>query len=87
MTLKYFNSQHKKIIQKYNVGCQWDCDYERLAIGMCYYGKDENDKEDEWSKFIVHITGIGFDSDGKLIGDFKGYLALLRKELLEFYKF
>ena len=72
-----FKQQHKEIVTKYNVCFEPDCDAWFFVKGMLYY---DNDTE----KFITHITGIEYDEDGVLYGDFEGYLLLLDKDLSEY---
>ena len=87
MTIKEFEKEHKALTKKYNVGRSWNCDLESIATGIMYYGKEEGDKDDEWSKYLFTITGIGYNRYGDLDGDFEGVIDNLREGLLEHYKF
>jgi hypothetical protein len=82
MTTNIFNKRHKAILKKHNVCFEEDCDLWSLVRGLIYYkGQPEDDGE-----FLVHITGIYYDSNGVLSGDLEKYLKLLDSELTDILK-
>lgn len=87
MTREKFNEEHKKLISKYNIGFEWNCDLWSVADGIMYYGKETDDKDDEWNKYLFTITGIGYANSGELTGDFEGVVKILTDGLFEHYKF
>lgn len=80
MEKEKFIEEHCKLLDKYDVQWCWNCDLESIATGMMYYGKNPNDT-DEYTKFLVTITGI--NSRGE--GDLDGVLKLLEEELSDIY--
>jgi len=84
MKTAIFINKHKRILKRYNVNFEPDCDYYSMVNGSYYYDMKISEEMTDDS-FIIHIMGIGI-CDGYIGGDPEGYLKLLSKSLREYRK-
>jgi len=80
MTFEEFWKEHTDIIGSLDIEIENDCDYWEFVTGLNYYHNDN---------FIVYITGIEFDKDGKTFieskeGNFEGYLEILKRNITNY---
>lgn len=82
MNQSEFKKQHKELMIRHDIVFVQNCDYTPCVTGFMYYAK-ENESDSEYKRFVTHITGIHFTSDGQLDGHFSDYLKLLKNDLEE----
>lgn len=73
-----FREYHNKLLNKYEVEFENNCDYWARVTGNIYSKNDE---------FICHIKGIVYDEYGDWFGNLDGYLKLLEKSLIDKFGF
>jgi len=56
MKTAIFKAKHSRILKRYNVNFEIDCDYPPLADGSYYYDRDISEERTDES-FITHIMG------------------------------
>lgn len=86
MTDKSFRNEHNRLLEKYDVAWEWNCDYSPCATGRIYSGRNPGDVGESWNKFLFNITGIRIDENGDLYGDLEGAIKHLKEGLEEMYK-
>lgn len=81
MTGNDFNKKFCDLQSKYNFWFEPNCDLWSLVTGFLFY-RNESDVTPMFS-----ISGIEYDRNGKLIGDFDLFIKTLEESLAEEFKF
>lgn len=79
MTREEFIERHQEIIKQYNVCFDDDCDLWSAVRGFIYY----DGKPDDDGKSMLQLSGLFYNEDGLIDGDFEGYIKILEEELFK----